>query len=119
MLPCRICGRNSEKGYCFRHKPRFKKAENIEDIEKMKQFFLKIWKKRKHYSEVSGSYLGKEPLSIFFHHILSKEKYPKAAFDEENVILLTFDEHTAVENDMYKYEKINEKRKLLLEKYSN
>ena len=119
MPQCRICGRNAESGYCFRHKPRFKKAETIEEIEKMKQFFLKIWKKRKHYSEVSGTYLGKEPLSIFFHHILAKEKYPDAAFDEANVILLTFDEHTAVENDMYKYEKINEKRKILLESYAS
>lgn len=84
----------------------------------MKNFFHDIWKKRRHLSEVSGIYLGKNPLTIFFHHILNKEKYPKATFDEDNIILLTFDEHTAVENDMYKYEKINEKRKQLLEKYN-
>jgi len=113
---CKICGRNAESEYCFRHKPRTN--ERIEEIEKMKVFFVKIWKKRAHYSEVSDTYLGREPLTIFFHHILPKEKYPQAAFDEQNIILLTFDEHTAVENDMYKYEKINEKRKLLLDKYN-
>ncbi len=113
-----MCGKKSESDWCFRHKPRFNKAETIEDIERMKQFFLKIWKKRKHYSEVSDAYLGKEPLTIYFHHILAKEKYPQAAFDEENIILLTFDEHTAVENDIYKYEKINELRKQLLDKYN-
>jgi len=96
-----------------------KSDEEIRKISEMRKFFLQVWKHRKHYSEVSGTYLGKEPLSIFFHHILAKEKYPQAAFDEDNIVLLTFDEHTAVENDMYKYEKINEKRKLLLEKYTN
>ena len=84
----------------------------------MRNFFYDIWKKRRHLSEVSGTYLGKEPLTIFFHHILAKEKYPQAAFDESNIILLTFDEHTTVENDMYKYEKINELRKQLLDKYN-
>ena len=93
------------------------KDEAIREISEMKKFFLQIWKKKPHYSEVSGTYLGSEPLTIFFHHILPKEKYPKAAFDEENIILLTFDEHTTVENDIYKYEKINEKRELLKQKY--
>ena len=118
MPLCRVCGRSAESGYCFRHKPRFKKAESIEEINKMREFFYGIWKKRQHYSEVSDTYLGKEPLTVFFHHILPKEKYPQAAFDEDNIILLTFDEHTTVENDMYKYEKINELRKQLLKKYN-
>lgn len=119
MPLCKVCGKRADTDYCFRHKQRIKTAENIEEIEKMKHFFLKIWKKRKHYSEVSGVYLGGEPLTVFFHHILAKEKYPKAAFDENNIILLTLDEHTSVENDMYKYEKINEKREVLKHKYES
>jgi len=62
-------------------------------------------------------YLGKEPLTVFFHHILPKEKYPQAMFDEENIVLLTLDEHTNVENDMYKYEIVNKMREKLLKKY--
>lgn len=133
MPPCKNCKENCEGDYCFRHKPRKpmskmsskfakkldKSDEEVRKISEMVEFFLQIWKKRRHYSEVSGTYLGSEPLTIFFHHILPKEKYPQAALDEENIILLTLDEHTAVENDMYKYEKVNEKRKLLLEKYNN
>lgn len=87
-------------------------------IETMRNFFLEIWKERKHYSEVSGDYLGKEPLSTFFHHILPKEKYPDEAYDKSNIILLTFSEHESVENDMYKYDIINEKRKELMKKYN-
>ncbi len=46
-----------------------------------------------------------------------KEKYPKACFDEENIILLTLDEHTNVESDMYKYPEVNKRRELLKLKY--
>ena len=83
----------------------------------MREMFLEIWKKRKHYSEVSGAYLGKEPMSTYFHHILSKEKYPDACLDEENIILLTLEEHSNVENDIYRYEEVNKKRNYLLTKY--
>ncbi len=79
--------------------------------------FLDIWKNRPHKSEVSGTYLGSEPMSTYFHHILAKEKYPKACFDEENIILLTLEEHDNVERDMYKYEEVNRRRELLKKKY--
>lgn len=97
-----------------------RKRKQKEEVSVMRDFFLSIWNKRPHFSEVSGTYLGREPLSIFFHHILpkSKEKYTKAALDEENIILLTLDEHTNCENDMYRYEEINKRREYLLEKYS-
>ena len=128
---CKTCGRNSEGDYCFQHKPRkpFKPKKKLlayrpkgyealrEEILKMRQFFLEIWNKRTHHSEVSGAYLGKEPMSTYFHHILAKEKYPEACLDEENIILLTLEEHSNVENDMYKYEEVNDRRKHLLKKY--
>jgi hypothetical protein len=136
---CKVCGKNADSDYCFQHKPRkslskatktlnklqndynksvIKVYEQIDKIEKRNQFFLEIWKKRRHYSEVSGTYLGKEPLSTYFHHILPKSKYPQAEFDEENIVLLTLDEHTNVENNMYKYDNINQRRELLLTKYT-
>jgi len=135
---CKTCGKNCEGEYCFRHKPRKQLMSNgkpmrkvklsgiakelydevmADRIKEMQEFFLKIWKKRLHYSEVSMDYLGKEPLHTFFHHILPKEKYPQAAFDEENIILLTLDEHTNVESDMYRYEEVNKRRERLKKKY--
>jgi hypothetical protein len=116
-------------GLCIKHKPRkamkssritFRKAREFNtspDINKMRNFFVDIWRKRPHRSEISGTYLGQEPLTVFFHHILPKEKHPEAAFDEENIILLTLDEHTNVEFDMYKYEEVNRRRELLKAKY--
>lgn len=85
--------------------------------EQMRQMFLDVWKKRTHHSEVSGVYLGSEPMSTYFHHILPKEKYPEACLDEENIVLLSLEEHSNVENDMYKYEEINERRNQLKLKY--
>jgi len=125
---CKTCGNNCEGEYCFRHKPRKKLSsklskkldkseEVIRQISEMQEFFLQIWKRRLHYSQVSMDYLGSEPLTIFFHHILPKEKYPQAKHDEDNIILLTLEEHDNVERDMYKYEIINTMRQKLLKKY--
>lgn len=83
----------------------------------MQSVFMDIWFERPHKSEVSGRWLGKEALSVFFHHILPKEKYPEAMFDVENIILLTFDEHTKVEQDPTFYEEVNRRRIKLKEKY--
>jgi len=91
----------------------------IKEATLMQAFFMSIWNKLPHKSEVSGQYLGNEALSTFFHHILAKSKHPELAYIEENIILLTLDEHTNVENDMYRYDEINKRRELLINKYLN
>lgn len=135
-MKCKTCGKNSDKEYCFQHKAKkplssgkgfsskmsvilSKKPGFVHNNKHIQQreMFLNIWKNRKHYSEVSGVYLGKEPMSTYFHHILPKEKYPEACLDEENIVLLSLEEHSNVENDMYKYEIINIKRQQLKLKY--
>jgi hypothetical protein len=135
-VKCKTCGKNADSEYCFAHKARKPlssgkglsskmsvissiKAKNVHNAghNQQRDMFMNIWKKRKHHSEVSGVYLGKEPMSTYFHHILPKEKYPDACLDEENIILLTLEEHSNVENDMYRYEEVNKKRNYLLTKY--
>lgn len=81
-------------------------------------FFQKIWNKRPHVSEISGEKLFGTMSSAWFHHILPKEKFPQADLDEENIIILTMDEHGNVENNMFRYEEINRRRALLLKKYN-
>jgi hypothetical protein len=78
---------------------------------------MDIWHKRSHYSEVSKIWLGREPLTIFFHHILPKGKYPEAMFDEENIILLTGNEHMKVESNPNCFEEVNIRRDKLKLKY--
>ena len=133
---CNVCGVNSQSDLCFRHKPKKriypdKKIRAValscnvppEDTKMsqwlvMRTFFLGIWSIRPHVSEISPSFLGHEPLSVFFHHILSKEKYPHFKYDDENIILLTLDEHSTVEANMYKYDEINKRRDLLIKKHN-
>ena len=135
-MKCKTCGKNADSEYCFAHKSRKPlssgkglsskmsvissiKAKNVHNDghNQQRDMFMNIWKKKRHYSEVSGVYLGKEPMSTYFHHILPKEKYPQACLDEENIILLTLEEHSNVENDMYRYEEVNKRRNHLLAKY--
>jgi hypothetical protein len=128
------CERNVwSKGLCIVHSPKpkiakresyinsmgTKTAENMADVKLKQEIFFKgIWNKRKHVSELSGEYLGKEPKTIFFHHLLPKSKYPQAEFDEENIILVTVIEHMTVEGNIYKYDIINNRRKILKIKYN-
>jgi hypothetical protein len=110
------------KGVCAYHLPKKKmntkrNEVNSEKISKMRKFFLEIWKTRPHVSEITGISLGSQPLTIYFHHILPKEKYPEAMYDEENIVLLSGDEHGNVESDMYRYEYINSLRNYLKTKY--
>lgn len=129
MSLCKTCGKKCDGEYCFQHKPRkpllakkgFKvkipEKHPITQINPMKEMFLRIWKTRPRKSEVSGDYLVGGVSTAFFHHILPKEKYPQAALDEENIILLTLDEHSNVENNMYRYEEVNKRREYLKKKY--
>ena len=114
---------------CINHKPRKKllvtrslnkgkmNSTKDEEYEKMRTFFKSIWDKKPHKSEISGDYIGPEPLSIYFHHILPKEKHPEAKFDEDNIILLTWQEHDQVEMDIFRFHEINERRNTLKAKY--
>lgn len=128
MGTCKTCGKKCDKEYCFQHKPRkrisvqsltksVKKEDPIRKNIEMKDFFLKIWATRPHRSEISNSYLGSEALSTYFHHILPKSKYPEASLDEENIILLNWEEHDQVESDPTRYEEINKRREQLKQKY--
>ncbi len=133
---CPKCGHNCEGDFCWKHQNRkpmpkigAKKkltkeiiSEAMDNIFFMREFFLIIWKKRPHKSEISRLYLhsnldGHPYTTCYFHHILEKEKYPEAKLDEENIILLTPEEHDNVEIDMYRYEEINKRREQLKIKY--
>ena len=136
-MKCKTCGKNADSEFCFKCKARkplstgkgltskkmFNSSNkspqsNNDGYKLQRDMFLNIWKKRKHNSEVSGDYLGSEPMSTYFHHILAKEKYPEACLDEENIILLSLLEHSDVENDMYKYPEVNKRREQLKIKYN-
>jgi len=138
-MNCKKCGKKANSEFCFfckSKKPlssgkglyniKISKKEIVNTLTdliygkeiKLKEFFMKCWKNKPHYSEISRKFLGNSYSSLYQHHILNKSKYPEACFDEENIVFLTPEEHASVELDMYKYELINEKRKQLKIKYN-
>jgi len=130
-MNCKMCGKHSHSEYCFQHKPRkpLKKSkligkfkpvtpEIVENINQMHEFFLSIWKKKTHRSEISGEKLPSPVNSLYFHHIIPWRKVEEATYDEENIILLLPSEHGNVENNKFRYEEINKRRKILEKKYN-
>jgi len=139
MNNCKTCGARCEKEYCFKHSRKkplktssLKKKSNRDIITnsgvpngegiynniKMKDFFLEVWNTLPHICIVTGEKIYGECKSIYLHHILPKKKFPQAQYDPENIAILLPDIHGNVENDIYRYEIINEKRELLLTKYN-
>lgn len=111
MHKCAKCGKNCEKEYCWKCAPRkplknsiwkikakqfniikdsvIPNGEGIYNNIKMREFFLEIWAKRKiHKCEMCGEWLGSEPLSYMFDHILEKSVYPELKFEEDNIAYL-------------------------------
>ena len=97
----RIWGR----GVCQKHTPKtplksssFKpkkkdKNKTLDYLVKRNEFFESMWKKRKHYCEECGMFLGHSPLSYMFDHLLEKSKYPDLEFEENNIMLTCFSDH--------------------------
>jgi 5-methylcytosine-specific restriction endonuclease McrA len=55
----------------------------------MNQFFMRYWRDNKeHNCEVCNVWLGSNPLTYMFDHVLEKSKYPHLAFEEENIMYL-------------------------------
>jgi len=104
-MKCKTCGKNSESDYCFQHKPRKalktvkfstgkrKLSDNTEKISQMQEFFLGIWKKKQHNCENCKKWLGNEPLSYMFDHLLEKSKFPELKYEEENIMLVCLECH--------------------------
>ena len=105
------------RGSMIKYKPKVGKYTQ-EDFDKLKSFYNSIWSKRQHYCENCKKWLGKEPLSYFFDHILEKSKYKELVFCEENIMLLCMECHDKKTRGFYS-DFIKEKRELLETKYRN
>jgi len=78
---------------------REKAIERKQYGEDMMAFFLEIWGEREHVCYETGTYLGEEPNTMFFHHLLFKSKYPEYCFLKENIVLLLPDIHAQMHTD--------------------
>lgn len=103
MKTCSVEGCSNpvwSKGACKYHAPKptrslrtKKQSSPKEDINQMREFFMDIWNTRRHYCENCRMWLGPEPLSYMFDHLLEKNKYPDLKYKHENIMLVCLDCH--------------------------
>lgn len=88
--------------------------------------FKTIWSERPHVSELSGDKLMMFDVSSF-HHILTKQAYPKFLLFKPNIVLLTRNEHRMIHDHSFedlikkdvRWQKIADEYQQLKEMYNN
>lgn len=75
-----------------------KDTNKKEELQKLHLFFREIWIERKHNCESCTKYLGEEPASYMFDHLLEKSKYPDLKYDKNNIFICCLDCHTLKTN---------------------
>jgi len=98
---------------------RRKKPYNKEMWQKDIAFYTRIWEKSNRRCKITNRYLGDEPLTTFFHHILPKSRFPEYRWCEWNVIMLHPEVHAQVEIDIDRVPGARELYEKLLEKHLN
>lgn len=79
-------------------KKKQKQLEAQKDMIKLDhEFYEEHWRACPHKCEECQINLGKEPLTIFFHHALPKRNYPQFRHDHRNIIVLCGDHHSQAE----------------------
>ena len=74
-------------------------------------FYKLIWEKRPHICRNCGEKLGREPLSIYFHHVLEKRNFKEYRHKEWNIIVLCWLCHQNA--DQNKIELVNRYKQFL------
>lgn len=58
-----------------------------DNIRRRNELFMEIWASKPHKCENCSEFLGKEPRTYMFDHLLEKSKYPEYEFEAENIML--------------------------------
>lgn len=95
-------------------KKKKQEAENRRTLEADKLFYLEIWVASPHVCGECDRKLGREPLTLFFHHLLEKRNYPEFRYTPENIAILCADCHTQAETDIDKTPKTKARREQVL-----
>ena len=114
------------KGYCKNHQYlRKDKKGGTGELA----VFKEIWEQSNKCSFLSSAPLAQyENTKYFFSlfaHVLPKKKYPELRLCKDNIVLLTPQEHFLYDfgthqqraNSQYNWDKIEERKKILLEKF--
>jgi hypothetical protein len=142
---CKTCNDGEQKrlvsknsGLCLHHYRFVKRQETIDklklkrsnvkvsdrqkEIDKEDEaFYRKIWRQRKHVSEVSDEPLGDKMSRWFMSHLLVKKLYPHYRHNPDNIVLMTKIEHFIWEFGMptgERWDRIKEFQRKLREEYN-
>ena len=80
-----------------------RKMQIVEDkilFEQDKDFYKEIWAASPHTCQECNCKLGKEPLTIFFHHIMPKSIYPQFRHEPSNIAILCLECHSKCETNI-------------------
>lgn len=91
-----------ERGIFVRKPESFDEVIEKNQVLADQDFYQEIWEEREHKCFESGKLLPSEPLSLFFHHILPKAKYPQYRHAKWNIVILHPDVHSQVEVNLDK-----------------
>lgn len=88
-------------------------------FEQDKEFYREVWNASPHICQCGCKrYLGKEPLTTFFHHLLPKSVYPQFRHTFENIMILHPEDHSQVESNVDRLPEVrrrqDEARRVLL-----
>lgn len=83
--------------------------------------WAEIWDERPHIDFETGEYLGDEPLTLFFHHVLPKRPtaFPQYRFKKWNIILVSWETHSKAEAHLDNVPKIKEYTNKLKQLYES
>lgn len=111
---CSVCNKPSNTEQCFLHKPKKtlkktnikikeksneQKIEKKENSDKMNMFWMYCWENLPQYSEIS-KWKFKDCNKMHYHHLLPKNTHPELKFSIGNILCVTQNEHTIIENDL-------------------
>lgn len=122
-----VCRRpkKDKKIYSLKRTPirkRSKKKQQSLESELLTQqkdwaFFLEIWNEREHICYETGQPLyGDPPPTLYFHHVLEKEKYPQYRYKKWNIVLVTWETHSKCHNNIDFAPKVKAYRDKLIKK---
>lgn len=76
---------------------------SVEQKEKDREFYNKIWASRPHRCVVCNAPLGSEMKTAYMDHLLEKSVYPELRYEEDNIAIVCLDCHGCKTNGFPKF----------------
>ncbi len=102
-------------------KKRIKSEEELEEERyqrlKMNIFFWECWESLPKYSEINPFYKFNDANKTHYHHLYPKSIYPELRYSLNNIICVSWEEHSLLDNDLEYFEEAKKKRIFIKENW--